>query len=98
MINSIGHEVIRTPSDALNTYFKNNNNIDSINQSVASANNFPYIELTDHFISLQNNSDYLFKYDGHPNEKWYEEIGNYIGEQLIGGHFIPTKNWKYNSN
>ena len=87
-----GHEVIRTPSDVLNTYFKNNNNIDSIYQSVANANNLPYIELTDHFIGLQDKSDYLFRYDGHPNENGYAEIGNYIGEQLIEGHFIPTNN------
>jgi lysophospholipase L1-like esterase len=83
-----GHEVIRTPSDVLNTYFKNNNNIDSIYQSVANANNLPYIELTDHFIGLQDKSDYLFKYDGHPNEKGYAEIGNYIGKQLIENKYI----------
>lgn len=80
--------LIRTPSDVLNTYFKNNNNIDSIYQSVANANNLPYIELTDHFIGLQDKSDYLFRYDGHPNEKGYTEIGNYIGEQLIENNYI----------
>lgn len=78
-----GHEVIRTPSDVLNPYFEKNNNIDPIYRSVANANGLPYIELTDHFIGLQNKSEYLFKYDGHPNENGYEEIANYIGSQLI---------------
>ena len=78
-----GHIVIRTPSDVFNSHFEKNNNIDSIYKSVANANNLPYIELTDHFVGLQNKSEYLFKYDGHPNEKGYEEIGKYIGKQLI---------------
>ena len=86
-----GHEVIRTPSDVLNTYFEDNNNIDSIYQSVATTNNLPYIELTNHFIGLQNKYDYLFKYDGHPNKKGYEEIGNYIGKQLIEGSHLLKK-------
>ena len=83
-----GHEVIRTPSDVLNNYFVENNNIDSIYQSIANANNLPYIELTDHFIGLQNKSEYLFKYDGHPNENGYEEIGKYIGKQLIKKDYL----------
>ena len=33
-----------------------------------------YIELTEHFVGLQNKSEYFFKYDGHPNKKGYEEI------------------------
>lgn len=78
-----GHIVIKNPSDILNSYFKNNNNIDSIYQSVADENNLPYIEMTDHFIGLENKSDYLFKYDGHPNEKGYDEMAKYIGKQLI---------------
>jgi len=78
-----GHKVIRTPSDVLNSYFETNNNIDPIYHSIANANNLPYMELTKHFIGLQNKSEYFFKYDGHPNEKGYEEIAKYIGKQLI---------------
>ena len=78
-----GHMVIRTPSDVLNSYFETNNNIDSIYRSIAVANDLPYIQLTDHFIRLQNKSEYFFRYDGHPNEKGYEEIAKYIGKQLI---------------
>ena len=86
-----GHIVIRTPSDVLNSYFETNNNIDPIYRSIANTNNLSYIELTDHFIGLQNKSEYLFKYDGHPNEKGYEEIAKYIGKQLIENNHIITK-------
>ena len=86
-----GHEVIRTPGDVLNPYFEKNNNIDPIYRSVANANDLPYIELTDHFIGLQNKSEYLFKYDGHPNENGYQEIANYIGKQLIGENHLPQR-------
>lgn len=79
----IGHEVIRTPSDILNSYYETHNNIDPIYRSVAKANDIPYIELTDHFIGLENKSNYLFKYDGHPNAKGYDEMAKYIGKQLI---------------
>lgn len=78
-----GHIVIRTPSDVLNSYFETNNNIDPIYHSIANANDLPYMELTKHFIGLQNKSEYFFRYDGHPNEKGYEEIAQYIGKQLI---------------
>jgi lysophospholipase L1-like esterase len=78
-----GHIVIRTPTDFLNSYFETNNNIDPVYRSIANANNLPYIELTKHFIGLQNKSEYFFRYDGHPNEKGYEEIAKYIGKQLI---------------
>ncbi|NHZ85055.1 MAG: hypothetical protein GWP19_04140 [Planctomycetia bacterium] len=84
-----GHIVIRNPSDILNKYYESNNNIDPIYRSIANKNNLPYIELTDHFIGLQNKSDYLFKYDGHPNENGYEEIANYIGKQLIKNNYLP---------
>lgn len=86
-----GHIVIRTPSDVLNPYFELNNNVDSIYRSIANANNLPYIEMTDHFIGLQNKSDYLFKYDGHPNEKGYEEIAKYVGQQLIEENHLSKK-------
>ena len=78
-----GHKVIRTPSDVLNSYFETNNNIDTIYRSISNDNNLPYMELTKHFIGLQNKSEYFFRYDGHPNEKGYEEIAKYIGKQLI---------------
>ena len=78
-----GHTVIRTPTDFLNSYFEKNNNIDAIYRSIANANNLPYIELTKHFIGLKNKSAYFFRYDGHPNEKGYEEIARYVGKQLI---------------
>lgn len=87
-----GHVVIRTPSDVLNSYFEKNNNIDSIYRSIANASNLPYIELTDHFINLQNKTEYLFKYDGHPTEKGYEEIAKYIGKQLIEKNYLFKKN------
>lgn len=83
-----GHVVIRTPSDILNPYFVKNNNIDPIYRSIANANNLPYIELTDHFIGLQNKSEYLYKYDGHPNEKGYKEIAKYVGKQLLEHNYI----------
>jgi lysophospholipase L1-like esterase len=78
-----GHTVIRTPSDVLNSYFETNNRVDSIYRSIADANKLPYIELTDHFIGLQNKSEYFFRYDGHPNKKGYEEIAKYLGKQLV---------------
>jgi len=78
-----GHTVIRTPSDVLNPYFVTNNKIDSLYHSVATENDLSYIELTDHFINLADKSSYLFRYDGHPNEKGYAEIAKYIGENLI---------------
>lgn len=84
-----GHIVIRTPSDILNKYYELNNNIDPIYRSIANKNNLPYIEMTDHFLGLQNKSEYLFKYDGHPNENGYEEMANYIGKQLIEKKYLP---------
>lgn len=78
-----GHIVVRTPSDVLNSYYETNNNIDPIYRSIANTNDLPYIELTDYFIDLQDKSGYFFMYDGHPNEKGYEEIAKYIGGQLI---------------
>lgn len=86
-----GHVVIRTPNDILNPSFENNNNIDTIYRSIANANNLPYIEMTDHFIGLQNKSEYLFKYDGHSNEKGYEEIAKYVGQQLIEENHLSKK-------
>lgn len=86
--NFTGHIVVRTPSDVLNNYYKENNKIDSIYQSVASEYNLTYIELTDHFIDLADKEKYFFKYDGHPNEKGYEEIAKYIGNKLIDNKIL----------
>ncbi len=78
-----GHVVVRDPSNILNSYYIEHNNIDSIYRSIAEANNLPYIEMTDHFIELDNKTDYFFKYDGHPNEKGYNEIAKFIYINLI---------------
>ena len=78
-----GHKVIRNPSDVLDSYFLNNNHIDSIYRSIAKENDISYMELTNHFINLENKSKYIFKYDGHPNENGYNEIAQYVGKQLI---------------
>jgi lysophospholipase L1-like esterase len=86
-----GHNVNRTPSDILNNYFMENNKIDSIYQSIAHENNLPYIELTRHFIDLEDKNKYFFKYDGHPNEIGYNEIAKYIGDQLIENKIIIKK-------
>ena len=42
-------------------------------------------------MGLQNKSDYLFKYDGHPNEKGYREMAEYIGKQLIEKKYLNKK-------
>ena len=79
-----GHKVIRTPLDDLTSnYLVENNIVDSIYYSIATSNSLNYIELTDHFLSLVDKDKYFFLYDGHPNEKGYEEIANYIGGQLL---------------
>jgi hypothetical protein len=86
-----GHIVVRTPSDVLISYFVANNNIDPIYRSIANANDMPYMELTKYFIGLQNKAEYFFRYDGHPNEKGYEEIAEYIGKQLIKQDILKKK-------
>jgi lysophospholipase L1-like esterase len=86
-----GHKVIRTANDILNPYFEKNNKIDSIYNSIATSNNLPYIQLTEHFLSLESKTKYFFLYDGHPNENGYVEMANYIGEQLIGKKLINYK-------
>ena len=83
-----GHEVIRTSNDVLNSFFENNNNIDPIYHHIAISNDLPYIEMTDHFIGLENKSEYYFRYDGHPNEKGYADIARYIGKQLIEKYYL----------
>lgn len=83
-----GHEVIRNPSDVLNDYFLNNNNIDSIYRNIAESNNIAYVELTEHFKSLPNKFDYHFMYDGHANINGNTEIANYILGYLIKNNHI----------
>lgn len=87
-----GHQVIRGPTDILSSYFLTNNHIDSIYKQVAENNLLPYFEMTDHFISLQDKTGYFFHYDGHPNEKGYEEIANYIGEKLLEEKYLKNYN------
>jgi len=86
-----GHEVIRNPSDILNSYFEDNNNIDLLYRDVAEQNNIPYFELTDYFRNLKDKTKYLFKYDGHPNEYGYREIAEYIGQQLLTMNYLPNE-------
>lgn len=86
-----GHKVIRTANDILNPFFEKNNKIDSIYNSIATSNDLPYIQLTEHFLSLENKTKYFFLYDGHPNKNGYAEIANYIGEQLIEKKLINFK-------
>jgi hypothetical protein len=78
-----GHKVIRSPNDILNPYFENNNKVDSIYASIASATELPYIELTAHFRGLSDKGGYYFRFDGHPNGRGYSEIASYIGQQLL---------------
>lgn len=87
-----GHAVIRTPSDVLNSYFKTHNNIDAVYHSVAAHNDLPYIELTDHFIHLRDKSSFFFRYDGHPNERGYAEMAEFIGKQLIEQQRLAKQN------
>ena len=78
----VNHKVIRTPNDVLDPYFAANNKIDSMYHSVASKNNMPYIELTQHFLGLDKEG-YFFLFDGHPTPKGYGAIARYVGDQLI---------------
>lgn len=83
-----GHQVIRTPSDVLNPFLEQNNRIDSIYRSIAENNGLPYIEMTQHFRSLADKEAYHFIYDGHPNEKGYAEIAQFVGQKLMAGGLI----------
>ncbi|MBX2966278.1 MAG: hypothetical protein KF845_09050 [Cyclobacteriaceae bacterium] len=83
-----GHIVERMPSDILNTYFMENNRIDSVYSSVAKINQISYVELTGHFIDLPEKDKYFFKFDGHPNESGYREIAVQLGKHLIEHEYI----------
>jgi hypothetical protein len=79
-----GHKVIIAPlNNLISNYFVKNNVVDSIYYSIATSNSLNYIELTGHFLSLEDKDKYFFLYDGHPNKKGYEEMANYIGGQLL---------------
>ena len=84
-----GHKVVRTPSDVLNPYFEKNNKIDSIYSATALNNEVPYIQMTEHFISLEDKTKYFYWYDGHPTATGYEEIANYICNALLERKLIP---------
>ena len=60
-----GHKVIRTPNDIFNNFLKENNHIDIIYKNVAEKNDLPYLELTNHFIELEDKTKYFFRFDGH---------------------------------
>lgn len=87
----IGHSVERCASDILNPYFEANNKIDSIYSAIAGKVNVPYMELTDHFRQLSNKGDYFFRFDGHPNERGYAEIANFVSIQLLKQELIKTQ-------
>ncbi len=88
MATFTGHKVLRTPNDAFNNFFKENNHIDITYQNVAAKNNLPYLELTNHFIELEPKDKYFFRYEGHPNEKGYAEIAKYIANELVEQNLI----------
>jgi lysophospholipase L1-like esterase len=87
----IGHSVERCASDVLNPYFETNNKIDSIYASVAGKVGVPYMELTGHFRQLINKGDYFFRFDGHPNERGYAEIANFVSIQLLTKDLAKTQ-------
>jgi len=86
-----GHKVIRTPSDILDKYFEENNKIDSVYNSIAQANELPYIQLTEYFRSLENKTKYFFLFDGHPTASGYEAMADYIGKQLLEKQIIKKQ-------
>jgi hypothetical protein len=87
-----GHKVIRTPNTwIINEFLYNNNNIDSIYQSIAKLHDLQYLQLTEHFKALEDKNGYFFKYDGHPNELGYKEIALFIGKQLINLNILKTE-------
>lgn len=91
MATFTGHKIITSPNDIFNEYFKENNNIDGIYRNIAQSNKIPYIELTNHFIELEDKTKYFFKFDYHPNKNGYSEIANYIGEELTKQNIIKLK-------
>ncbi|MDP4262543.1 MAG: SGNH/GDSL hydrolase family protein [Bacteroidota bacterium] len=86
-----GHQVIIGADDILNSYYENNNKIDSMYRSVALKNATPYIELTREFRKLEDKSAYFFRYDAHPTEKGYEKIADLIGQYLVDSSRLIEK-------
>lgn len=79
----VGHEVTRNSTDPLNSYFRNNNHIDSMYSAVAQENKIPFLSLTTPFDTLSNKSGYFFKYDGHPTKSGQEIIAHHVGEFVL---------------
>lgn len=88
----IGHKVIRSSLvNNLNYYLTNNNNIDSIHKSIADELNITYYQLTERFKQLEDKTAYFFKYDGHPNQKGYDEMAKGICDFLINEYHFSHK-------
>lgn len=88
----IGHIVIRSALiNNLNDYLSNNNNIDFVHKSIADYVNIPYLQLTERFEQLEDKNAYFFKYDGHPNQRGYEEMAKGIYEFLINEYQLHLK-------
>lgn len=83
-----GHLTERTPNDVLSEYFLENNHVDSIYRSVAAQHKIPYMELTDHFRALEEKNKYFYRFDGHPTAAGYNEIAQFIGQQLLDNEII----------
>ncbi|MDW3194058.1 MAG: hypothetical protein R8G66_16915 [Cytophagales bacterium] len=83
-----GHLTERTPNDVLSKYFLENNHVDSIYRSVAAQHEISYMELTDHFLALEEKNKYFYRFDGHPTASGYHEIAQFIGLQLLDSEII----------
>jgi hypothetical protein len=83
-----GHKVSIGPADILNPFLETNNKIDSIYRAMAATNGLPYVEMTKEFRQLQDKSAYFFRFDGHPNEKGYDEIARLAGQFLLDSSLI----------
>jgi lysophospholipase L1-like esterase len=86
-----GHKVMIGPDDVLNPFLENNNKIDSIYRAIALKNGLPYFEMTKEFRALEDKSAYFFRYDGHPNEKGYDEIARLVAGYLADSSGIIKK-------
>lgn len=82
-----GHEVGLSQAEFPDSYFLDNNNIDSLYRDIANRNQIQYLQLTERFIELKGKETVFFLYDDHPNEKGYKEIAESVGEYLIRNNF-----------
>lgn len=88
----IGHKVVRSALvNNLNDYLSINNRIDPIHKSIADYVNIPYLQLTERFEQLEDKNAYFFKYDGHPNQRGYEEMAKGIYGFLINDYKLHLK-------